>query len=125
MIYRMLAGDLLRFVAIYLIFVMGFSQAYYVIFLSFKNGDSENLLGTPAESVVAMFMVSLASFDNMYENFKYTDHELIAKVKSIFFLLEKVFLKYFFLSDALCNIYGNRCNPTNQHAYRHDGKHIH
>lgn len=82
MIYRMLSGDLLRFVIIYLIFVMGFSQAYFVIFLSFKKNDppTDNPLGTPAESVVAMFMVSLSSFDNMYESFKHTDHEFVAKV---------------------------------------------
>jgi transient receptor potential cation channel subfamily V protein 5 len=83
MIYRMLAGDLLRFVIIYLIFVMGFSQAYYVIFLSFKNPPQENPLSTPAESIVAMFMVSLSSFDTMYEAFKFTDHEIVAKVSKI------------------------------------------
>ncbi|ODM96433.1 Transient receptor potential cation channel subfamily V member 6 [Orchesella cincta] len=79
MIYRMLSGDLLRFVTIYLIFVMGFSQAYYIIFLSYKS-QSENPLGTPAESVVSMFMVSLSSFDTMYEAFKLTSHDKIAKI---------------------------------------------
>ena len=32
MIYRMLANDLIKFCSIYFIFVMGFSQAYYIIF---------------------------------------------------------------------------------------------
>jgi hypothetical protein len=31
MIYRMLKGDLIRFVSIYLVFVMGFSQGTYTI----------------------------------------------------------------------------------------------
>lgn len=81
MIYRMLSGDLLRFVTIYLIFVMGFSQAYFLTFLSFKSSDA-NPFGTPAESVVSMFMVSLSSFDNVYEGFKSTEHDQIDKVTS-------------------------------------------
>ena len=32
MIYRMIANDLIRFYSIFFIFVMGFSQAYYIIF---------------------------------------------------------------------------------------------
>ena len=32
MIYRMIANDLIRFCSIFFIFVMGFSQAYYIIF---------------------------------------------------------------------------------------------
>jgi len=31
MIYRMIMGDLLRFVSIYLVFVMGFSQGTYML----------------------------------------------------------------------------------------------
>lgn len=83
----MLAGDLLRFVTIYLIFVMGFSQAYYIIFLSFKpNIDIPvNPLGHPAESIVSMFMVSLSSFDDMYGAFRHTDHDNIAKVYNLNF----------------------------------------
>lgn len=84
MIYRMLAGDLLRFVTIYLIFVMGFSQAYYIIFLSYVSppppDNALNPLGTPAESVVSMFMLSLSSFDDLYIAFKQTDHPNTAKV---------------------------------------------
>ena len=35
MIYRMLAQDLVRFGIIYFIFLMGFGQAYYLIFMSY------------------------------------------------------------------------------------------
>ena len=37
MIYRMIAKDLLRFFVIYLIFIMGFSQAYYIIFQTYDG----------------------------------------------------------------------------------------
>ena len=34
---RMLAQDLMRFGIIYFIFLMGFGQAYYLIFMSFET----------------------------------------------------------------------------------------
>ena len=37
MIYRMLAQDLMRFGIIYFIFLMGFGQAYYLIFMSYET----------------------------------------------------------------------------------------
>ena len=37
MIYRMIAKDLLRFFVIYLIFIMGYSQAYYIIFQTYNG----------------------------------------------------------------------------------------
>ena len=36
MIYRMLAQDLMRFGIIYTMFIMGFAQAYYIIFQSYE-----------------------------------------------------------------------------------------
>ena len=79
MIYRMITGDLLRFVIIYLVFVMGFSQAFYILFLTVKR-VSENPMGTPAESLINMFMMSLSSFDDTFEAFQQTSHPIVAKV---------------------------------------------
>ena len=36
MIYRMMAQDLARFGTVFIIFVMGFSQAFFIMFLSFE-----------------------------------------------------------------------------------------
>lgn len=91
MIYRMVMGDLLRFAVIYLVFVMGFSQAYYIIFLSFDNpltpegvDDSmSNPMQTPVESVMAMFLMSMTNFGDYFAAFERTEHEFIAKVLSI------------------------------------------
>ncbi|CAG9764155.1 unnamed protein product [Ceutorhynchus assimilis] len=89
MIYRMVMGDLLRFAAIYMVFVMGFSQAYYIIFLSFDNpltpedvDDSKtNPMSTPAESIMAMFLMSMTNFGDYYNAFARTEHEYEAKVR--------------------------------------------
>ncbi|XP_001606102.2 transient receptor potential cation channel subfamily V member 5 isoform X1 [Nasonia vitripennis] len=87
MIYRMIMGDLLRFVSIYLVFVMGFSQAYYIIFLSFDNpitpegvDDSKaNPLPSAMESIMAMFLMSMTNFGDYYDAFENTEHEMLAK----------------------------------------------
>lgn len=92
MIYRMVMGDLIRFVSIYLVFVMGFSQAYYIIFLTFDNpatpeeiDDSEtNPMPSPMESIVAMFLMSLTNFGDYYSAMVSTQHEYEAKI--LFFL---------------------------------------
>ena len=64
MIYRMIANDLLRFALIYLIFVLGFSQSYFVIFKSFTDGpfDRPRLktrikdpMKTPMDSILENF----------------------------------------------------------------------
>ncbi|CAD7006171.1 unnamed protein product [Ceratitis capitata] len=92
MIYRMVMGDLIRFVSIYLVFVMGFSQAYYIIFLTFDNpatpeeiDDSEsNPMPSPMESIVAMFLMSLTNFGDYFGGMASTQHEYEAK--TLFFL---------------------------------------
>lgn len=88
MIYRMIMGDLLRFVSIYLVFVMGFSQAYYIIFLSFDNPNTpegvddsmSNPMPSPIESIMAMFLMSMTNFGDYYGAFERTQHEMEAKV---------------------------------------------
>ncbi|EDX10423.1 GD12626 [Drosophila simulans] len=91
MIYRMVMGDLLRFVSIYLVFVMGFSQAFYIIFLTFDNPSSpedqdaeSNPMPSPMESIVAMFLMSLTNFGDYYGAMVSTQHEYEAKI--LFFL---------------------------------------
>ncbi|XP_058980182.1 transient receptor potential cation channel subfamily V member 5-like [Musca domestica] len=92
MIYRMVMGDLIRFVSIYLVFVMGFSQAYYIIFLTFDNpatpeeidDTGTNPMPSPMESVVAMFLMSLTNFGDYYGAMGSTQHEYEAKI--LFFL---------------------------------------
>jgi transient receptor potential cation channel subfamily V member 5 len=87
MIYRMVVGDLLRFVCIYMVFVMGFSQAYYIIFLTFDNSEEEdpepelNPISSPMESFISMFLMSLGNFGDYYGGMEFTQHETHAKVK--------------------------------------------
>ncbi|XP_045115765.1 transient receptor potential cation channel subfamily V member 5-like [Portunus trituberculatus] len=84
MIYTMLVGDLLRFVTIYFVFIMGFSQAYFVIFNSFhdtfdRNQCLTNPMPSAAESVMKMFIMSLGNFGDTYGALDCTDHTTTGK----------------------------------------------
>lgn len=82
----MVMGDLLRFVSIYFIFVMGFSQAYYIVFCTFSHepeeGEEEvdNPMPSGMESFIAMFLMSLTNFGDYYAGTEHTEHEMEAKV---------------------------------------------
>ncbi|RLU24512.1 hypothetical protein DMN91_002601 [Ooceraea biroi] len=94
MIYRMIMGDLLRFVSIYLVFVLGFSQAYYVIFLSFDNPNTPegiddsvtNPMQSPMESTMAMFLMSMTNFGDYFGAFDRTEHEIEAKLLFVIYM---------------------------------------
>ena len=91
MIYRMMAADLLRFVIIYFIFVMGFSQGFYVVFISWNKEKSENpeggnLMESPLESIISNFIMSLGSFGEHWEEFKATEHKLVGEIHCFLFL---------------------------------------
>ena len=51
----MLAQDLMRFGTIYLIFLMGFGQAYYLVFMSYDNQEEDNPMLTAMDSVLQVF----------------------------------------------------------------------
>ncbi|KAG8202146.1 hypothetical protein JTE90_010505 [Oedothorax gibbosus] len=85
MIYKMILTDLLCFVTIYIVFVLGFAQTYYVIFLSYK-ADKPSFFDDPIQSVLAMFIMSLSEFGDIYEQFNYTQHQNISKVFFIMYM---------------------------------------
>jgi len=114
MIYRMITGDLLRFVIIYLVFVMGFSQAFFIIFRSYKKPKTPNPLGSPAESVIAMFMMSLSSFDSTFDSFQYTDHEGMAWVFFVIYMAIVTILLINMLIAMMGNTYTKIAETRNE-----------
>ena len=75
----MLAQDLVRFGIIYSIFIMGFSQAYYIIFSGHEDDEEDNPLETPVESFILMFIMSLGEFGDLWDTFDSTKHAAIGK----------------------------------------------
>ncbi|XP_075232991.1 transient receptor potential cation channel subfamily V member nanchung [Lycorma delicatula] len=122
MIYRMVMGDLLRFVSIYVVFVMGFSQAYYIIFLSYDNpttpdgvdDSASNPLPNPVEAVMAMFFMSLTNFGDYYGAFEKTDHEIEAKVFFVIYMAIVAILLVNMLIAMMGNTYQKIAETRNE-----------
>ncbi|XP_048506566.1 transient receptor potential cation channel subfamily V member 5 isoform X2 [Athalia rosae] len=122
MIYRMIMGDLLRFVSIYLVFVMGFSQAYYIIFLSFDNPNTpegvddsvSNPMPSPMESIMAMFLMSVTNFGDYYGAFERTDHELEAKCLFVVYMAIVAILLVNMLIAMMGNTYQKIAETRNE-----------
>ncbi|XP_050673208.1 transient receptor potential cation channel subfamily V member 5 isoform X2 [Leptidea sinapis] len=122
MIYRMVMGDLLRFVCIYLVFVMGFSQAYYIIFLSFDNPNTpegvddsiSNPMPSPMESIMAMFLMSLTSFSDYFSAFDRTDHETEAKLLFVIYMIIVAILLVNMLIAMMGNTYQKIAETRNE-----------
>ncbi|KAK0165798.1 hypothetical protein PV328_004286 [Microctonus aethiopoides] len=122
MIYRMIMGDLLRFVSIYLVFVMGFSQAYYIIFLSFDDPHTpegvddtmSNPMPSPMESVMAMFLMSLTNFGDYYGAFERTEHEMLAKCLFVVYMAIVAILLVNMLIAMMGNTYQKIAETRNE-----------
>ncbi|KAK7582313.1 hypothetical protein V9T40_013758 [Parthenolecanium corni] len=122
MIYRMIIGDLLRFVCIYLVFVTGFSQAYYIIFLTFDNPETpdgvddsmENPMPNPIESVMAMFLMSMNTFSDYYAAFEKTNHEMVAKFCFVVFMVIVAILLVNMLIAMMGNTYQKIAETRNE-----------
>ena len=107
----MMAADLLRFCIIYFIFVMGFSQAYYIIFLSFtkeeegEDGEDpeDNPMDTPMESIITNFIMSLGGFGNYWGLLEQTTHCLAGRLLIGIFLM----LVYLLLVNLLIAMMGD------------------
>ncbi|XP_067008057.2 transient receptor potential cation channel subfamily V member 5 [Anabrus simplex] len=122
MIYRMVTGDLLRFVSIYLVFVMGFSQAYYIIFLSFDNPNTpegvddtvSNPMPSPMESIMAMFLMSMTNFGDYFGAFERTEHEFVAKLMFVVYMVIVAILLVNLLIAMMGNTYQKIAETRNE-----------
>ena len=119
MIYRMVMGDLLRFVCIYVVFVMGFSQAYYIVFLSYSpigsdDEEAENPVPSPMESIVAMFLMSLTNFGDYYSAMELTNHEMSAKFLFVVFMVIVAVLLVNMLIAMMGNTYQKIAETKNE-----------
>merc|ERR1712004_137210 len=120
MIYRMIAKDLLRFFVIYLIFIMGYSQAYYIIFQTYNDNKCKRLSSgsgnclqfmphnAPFESFFRMFDMSLGHFTKLYRLLPYCKLPLhiIGKMHFLTFIMIVTILLINLLIAMMGNTYG-------------------
>uniref|UniRef100_A0A1I7XTZ4 Ion_trans domain-containing protein n=1 Tax=Heterorhabditis bacteriophora TaxID=37862 RepID=A0A1I7XTZ4_HETBA len=86
MVYKIIIGDMLRFLLIYSVFIISFAEAFYVIFHSCELAEQkyqmnhgltaeddyeekfENIMNTPWEALMRMFIMSVGEFGAFYKN---------------------------------------------------------
>ena len=114
MIYRMMMQDLARFGTVFIIFIMGFSQAFFIIFLSFEEppedeeceeGDcvESNLMPDFVESLLITFQMSLGEVMDVWVALEQSSHEIIGKVHWFCFVM----IVYLLLLNLLIAMMGD------------------
>ncbi|XP_077992158.1 transient receptor potential cation channel subfamily V member 6-like [Glandiceps talaboti] len=101
MIYKMIRGDLLRFFAIYLVFLIGFSQGMYLIYI----GTDDSLFSHPVNAVLGMFIMSLGEFGDIYKTFNDTRHQNMAKFLFVIYMVLVTLLLINMLIAMMGNTY--------------------
>ncbi|EYC11254.1 hypothetical protein Y032_0051g2101 [Ancylostoma ceylanicum] len=103
MVYTIIATDLTRFFLIYSIFLVGFSQSFYLIFtaceraskqIEAKGGvsDFENVIDTPLEALLRTFIMTIGEFMTIYKEMASCDAMLMNIIGKITFLIFEIFV---------------------------------
>ncbi|CAJ0557807.1 unnamed protein product, partial [Mesorhabditis spiculigera] len=104
MIYTIIASDLSRFIVIYIIFLVGFSQSFYLIFTACEraaytanvtvtqttadDGDSfQNLIPNPQEALIRTFIMTIGEFMSLYRELAACDSLLMSTIGKVCFIL--------------------------------------
>ncbi|CAD5205850.1 unnamed protein product [Bursaphelenchus okinawaensis] len=115
MIYTIIMRDLIRFFIIYAVFLMGFSQAFYIVFLAgeriynqqyeealkewnannvFANGSEddapvkhENIMSNPIESLLRLFIATIGEFTTFYRELNAIPERALAVLGKILFMI--------------------------------------
>uniref|UniRef100_A0A0N4ZE83 ANK_REP_REGION domain-containing protein n=1 Tax=Parastrongyloides trichosuri TaxID=131310 RepID=A0A0N4ZE83_PARTI len=113
MLYKIIIRDLVRFFLIYSIIVIGFSQAFYIIFLGYKRvdgvqtmgKDETNIMANIPQSYVRMFLMSLTEFAVFFDELQHCDLTTIGKVTFIVYMLFVTLLLINMLIAMMTNTY--------------------
>uniref|UniRef100_A0A0N4YPQ0 ANK_REP_REGION domain-containing protein n=1 Tax=Nippostrongylus brasiliensis TaxID=27835 RepID=A0A0N4YPQ0_NIPBR len=103
MVYTIIATDLTRFIVIYSIFLVGFSQAFYIIFTACeraskeieKNGgksEFENVIDNPLEALLRTFIMTIGEFMTLYKEMASCEAKLMNFIGKIIFLVFEIFV---------------------------------
>uniref|UniRef100_A0A913HGR3 ANK_REP_REGION domain-containing protein n=1 Tax=Strongyloides stercoralis TaxID=6248 RepID=A0A913HGR3_STRER len=95
MIYTIIAQDMVRFVTIYVIFLIGFSQAFYLIFLSCEREDNikfggkvfENIVVDPFEALQRLFIMTVGEFMLFYQTLNSCPNKTMNVIGKVLFLI--------------------------------------
>lgn len=99
MLYKIIVRDITRFTIIYSIFLIGFSQSFYILFLGYRRNDTlyinnstinkreYNIMSNVLESFIRMFIMSLTEFAVLFEQLEQCELKTIGKITFIVYML--------------------------------------
>uniref|UniRef100_A0A914XNB4 Ion transport domain-containing protein n=2 Tax=Plectus sambesii TaxID=2011161 RepID=A0A914XNB4_9BILA len=112
MLYKIIVRDLLRFFIIYCVIVIGFSQAFYIIFLRYQPDDptfdiavNGTIVSDIFESFSRMFIMSLNEFSVFYEQLNDCELAVLGKITFILFIVLVSLLLINMLIAMMTNTY--------------------
>lgn len=105
MIFRMLVGDVLRFVSIYSVFLMGFSTAFYVLW-----GQSGPM--AYIHQLESNFLMMVGDFDTFYGHSSLSQNRVVA----IFFMIFYIVLVTILLVNLLIAMMGSTYSTISEAA---------
>uniref|UniRef100_A0A914LMS4 Ion transport domain-containing protein n=1 Tax=Meloidogyne incognita TaxID=6306 RepID=A0A914LMS4_MELIC len=105
MIYKIITQDLLRFFLIYFVFLFGFSQGFYIVFLSCERArlDREkaqtsdpldatsNIIKNPFEAVIRVFIMTTGEYQTFYGDMSTCQEPTMSTIGKILFFIYEVF----------------------------------
>ncbi|KAK6744647.1 hypothetical protein RB195_011396 [Necator americanus] len=105
MVYTIIATDIRRFLMIYGIFLMGFSQAFYLVFLSCERTEKslrpgqqddtktfQNVIQNPAEAFIRTFILTIGEFTVLYRNLAMCPSGIMIWIGKAIFLIFELFV---------------------------------
>ncbi|KAL3984588.1 Ankyrin repeats (3 copies) family protein [Acanthocheilonema viteae] len=102
MIYTILSRDISRFMLIYSIFLIGFSQSFYVIFgaceresktkYGIQSTHWENILETPFEAIMRLFIMTIGEFTIFYRSLNTCEERMMRMIGKFLFTIFELFI---------------------------------
>ncbi|CAJ0581972.1 unnamed protein product, partial [Mesorhabditis spiculigera] len=102
MIYTIIATDMSRFFLIYSIFMVGFSQSFYLIFTAceraqqstqngseplMRNDEFQNVLKYPSDALVRTFIMTVGEFMQLYRQMAQCNSSLMKPIGKLCFII--------------------------------------
>ncbi|XP_052249252.1 transient receptor potential cation channel subfamily V member 6-like isoform X4 [Dreissena polymorpha] len=107
MIYKMIQGDLKRFIIIYLIFIIGFSQAFFVAFLGSTCDPKIQacLFSNAFDALLGTFSMSVGDFEEIVDIFSTSRNVIVLKLMFLLYMIMVTLLLVNMLIAMMGNTY--------------------
>ncbi|XP_063424239.1 transient receptor potential cation channel subfamily V member 5-like isoform X6 [Mytilus trossulus] len=119
MIYKMVKGDLLRFFIIYVVFIIGFSQSFYVAFIQSSCDPQTDpcVFKNPIDSAFGSFAMNVGDFEDFFATFDSSPFPTLVKIMFAIYMILVTLLLVNMLIAMMGNTY-QLINETQKEWFR-------